>query len=189
MPARSLISVQFPTGVALALTLLVGAGCETPLAAPLAEPPPTEAHALAATPHAEVAQDPLLRAVRTATARYHSPQVAEADGFVPNDHCAEIPGVAGMGYHWNHPGRMDGVFDPLEPEVVIYAPGPQGQLELVAVEYVVLDQGQERPHFGDHPFDIGGTPNPNPHWSLHVWLYAENPDGIFEPWNPRITCG
>lgn len=189
MRSPTRIPSQLPVGAVLAVSLLALGGCETPVEAPPVDVTALDAPALSSNPNVEAAQDPLLRAVRAATARYHSPRVAEADGFIPMDHCVEIPGVAGMGYHWPHPGRVDGVFDPLEPEVVLYAPGPRGQLRLVAVEYVVLDEGQEHPHFGDHPFDIGGTPDPRPHWSLHVWLYAENPDGIFEPWNPRITCG
>jgi len=25
-------------------------------------------------------------------------------------------------------------------------------------------------------------------WALHVWLYRENPTGIFSEWNPRVSC-
>ena len=93
-----------------------------------------------------------------------------------------------MGYHWVNPSLVDPVFDPRHPEVVLYANGPGGKLRLVALEYIVIDIGQDRPMFGDHPFDIGGTPVPDPHWSLHVWLYEENPNGIFTPFNPKIVC-
>ena len=60
------------------------------------------------------------------------------------------------------------------------------------MEYIVLNMGQERPSFGGHPFDVGGV---GPlqragvaHWSLHVWLFEENPAGLFAPFNPNITC-
>jgi hypothetical protein len=84
----------------------------------------------------------------------------------------------------------DGTFDPLKPEAILYARGPGGKLRLVGVEYVVLktSEEQQRPMFGDQPFDIGGTPMPAEHWSLHVWLYEENPSGMFAPFNPKITC-
>jgi hypothetical protein len=129
-----------------------------------------------------------LQAVRQATARFHSKIQALKAGYVRNDHCVSFPGLGGMGYHWLNPLLVDDVFDPLQPEVVLYATGPGGQLKLVAIEYIVLDVGQERPSFAGYLFDIGGTPTPAPHWSLHVWLYEENPNGIFTPFNPNISC-
>jgi hypothetical protein len=27
-----------------------------------------------------------------------------------------------------------------------------------------------------------------PHHDRHVWLYRENPNGVFAPFNPRVTC-
>jgi hypothetical protein len=72
--------------------------------------------------------------------------------------------------------------------VVLYATGPGGNLRLVAVEYIVINQGQARPSFGGHLFDVGGTPIPAPHWSLHVWLHEDNSNGIFTPFNPSISC-
>jgi hypothetical protein len=129
-----------------------------------------------------------LQVVRQATARFHSKTQALKAGYLPNDHCVSFPGLGGMGYHWLNPELRDEVFDPLQPEVVLYATGPGGQLKLVAIEYVVRDVGQERPSFAGYLFDIGGTPWPEPHWSLHVWLYEENPNGIFSPTNPNISC-
>lgn len=93
-----------------------------------------------------------------------------------------------MGYHWVNSSLVDPVFEPTRPEVVLYAPGPNGLMKLVAVEYIVIDVGQPRPTFNGHPFDIGGTPVPVPHWSLHVWLYATNPDGQLAAFNPNMPC-
>jgi hypothetical protein len=130
-----------------------------------------------------------LQAVRQATARFHSKTQALRAGYVPTDHCVAIPGVGGMGYHWLNPSLVDEVFDPLQPEVVIYAAGPGGQLKLVAIEYIVINDGQGRPEFAGYPFDIGGVPSLTlPHYSLHVWLYEENPNGIFTRFNPNISC-
>jgi hypothetical protein len=129
-----------------------------------------------------------LQVVRRATARFHSKTQAVKAGYLPTDHCVFFPGLGGMGYHWLNPELRDEVFDPLHPEVVLYATGPDGELKLVAIEYVVRDVGQERPSFAGYLFDIGGTPWPEPHWSLHVWLYEENPNGIFSPTNPNISC-
>jgi hypothetical protein len=131
-----------------------------------------------------------LKAVRQATVRYNATTQALKAGYVPDTHCVQSP-FGGMGYHWANPTRIDAAFDPLEPEVVLYAPSPRG-LKLVAVEYIVLNVGQPRPYFGDHPFDIGGvmplTLAGIAHWSLHVWLHEDNPNGVFTPFNPNVSC-
>ncbi|HEY0678537.1 MAG TPA: hypothetical protein VGD17_09635 [Chitinophagaceae bacterium] len=139
-----------------------------------------------ATEHSQMTQ--LLQAVREATARFHSTNQAIRAGYVPDDHCVSVPGLGGMGYHWANPTLVDAVFDPLKPEVVLYATGPGGNLRLVAVEYIVVNTGQAAPTFAGQPFNVGGTPLPIPHWSLHVWLYETNPSGIFIPFNPNISC-
>jgi len=144
--------------------------------------------AMAAGQQARNAEDALLQSVRNATAKFHSTTLAIAAGYVPDEHCVSVPGLGGMGYHWANPSLVDPVHDPLKPEVVLYAQGPGGNLRLVALEYVVINVGQPRPMFGDQPFDVGGTPIPAPHWSLHVWIYENNPSGLFAPFNPNISC-
>jgi hypothetical protein len=136
----------------------------------------------------EVSESDLLKAVRQATSNFHSTNQALKAGYEADEHCVSVPGLGGMGYHWANPSLVDPVHDPLKPEVVLYATGPGGQLRLVALEYVVINVGQPRPTFDGHPFDVGGTPVPVPHWSLHVWLYENNPSGLHAPFNPNITC-
>jgi len=136
----------------------------------------------------EVSESDLLKSVRQATSRFHSTNQAIMAGYIPDEHCVAAPGLGGMGYHWANPSLVDPVHDPLKPEVVLYATGPGGQLRLVALEYVVINVGQPRPTFDGHPFDVGGTPVPVPHWSLHVWLYENNPSGLHAPFNPNISC-
>ncbi len=177
------------TGVLLmpALMLLLSTSCKKEV-----RHETTEENLLSASPNvskSSAAQESdLLKPVRSATSRFHSTTQAIMAGYVPDDHCVSVPGVGGMGYHWVNPPLVDAAFDPLKPEVVLYATGPGGNLRLVAVEYIVINVGQARPMFGDHPFDIGGTPVPVPHWSLHVWLYEHNASGIFTPFNPNISC-
>jgi hypothetical protein len=147
----------------------------------------TKANKSSASESAVMLDTDLLKSVRTATARYHSTTQAIMSGYQPDDHCVSSP-LGGMGYHWVNPTLVDPVFDPMKPEVVLYATAPNGKLRLVAVEYIVIDVGQPRPMFGDQPFDIGGTPVPVPHWSLHVWMYEENPRGMFVNFNPNVSC-
>jgi hypothetical protein len=93
-----------------------------------------------------------------------------------------------MGIHWVNPALVDDQFDPLKPEAVLYERGPDGNLKLIALEYVVLNHGQSRPMFGSQPLDINGVPGLPAHWSLHVWLYKDNPAGMFFPFNPNVSC-
>ena len=137
---------------------------------------------------AEVHESNLLKSVRRATERFHSTTQAIIAGHEPSDHCVSVPGLGGMGYHWANPSLVDPVFDPLKPEAVLYATGPGGKMRLIALEYIVVNVGQPRPMFGDQPFDVGGAPLPIPHWTLHVWLYENNPSGLFAPFNPNISC-
>lgn len=169
--------------ITLASALLVGACAEQP-----AEPLHQHDHDVAASASAGAPLLDLLKDVRRATSRFNATEQAITAGYVPTDHCVASP-LGGMGMHWVNPDLMDAAFDPLRPEVLLYEPRPNGQPRLVAVEYVVLDVGQPRPEFDGRPFDIRGTPLPAPHWSLHVWLYQENPNGIFTPFNPTVSCG
>jgi hypothetical protein len=183
--------------VLLVLTLLLSlAACDTTLG-----PQVESALTSEVRPDAEGSLDAMLKAVRQATARFHSTTQAIRAGYAPDDHCVVVPGLGGMGYHWANFDLVDPVFEPLRPEVLLYATGPGGNLRLVAVEYIVLApgaaeledplpylEGPDRPSFGGHLFDIGGTPVPFPHWSLHVWLYEDNPNGLFTPFNPNVSC-
>ena len=134
-------------------------------------------------------QTDLQKAVHSATARYHSTTQAIKAGYVADTRCVSVPGLGGMGYHWVKASLIDPVFDPLTPEVLLYATGPGGNLKLVAVEYLVIDAGQPIPRFDNQIFDDrSGAPITEHHWSLHVWLHEENPAGMFKPFNPNITC-
>jgi hypothetical protein len=134
--------------------------------------------------------------VRGAVARYHTPDRAEAEGWglVPGlDHCFERTGVGGMGVHYiDTDALVDPTLDPLRPEALVFVPGPDGQLRLGAVEYLVpmaLWEEEEPPMvLGLHLHEL--EPVPGVHvWGLHVWLFERNPEGLFADWNPRVSCG
>ena len=126
----------------------------------------------------------LANKLRSATAKYHSKAEAAEAGYELASPCVAHPTAGGMGFHWVAGGRVDPVYDPMNPEAVLY--GPNGKL--VAVEFIVINAGQQAPTFDGHPFDVGGAPIPVPHWTLHVWLYQANPSGLFNAWNPTIVC-
>jgi hypothetical protein len=139
-----------------------------------------------------------LRAAKAASARYHSIQQAFAAGYVQGSPCEQIPGLGGMGFHYVNPPLLeDPALDPLRPEILLYAPKPNGRLELVGVEYFKVDADQnletddDRPFMFGQPFDgpmLGHAPGMPIHYDLHVWFWRDNPSGLFAPWNPRVVC-
>ncbi|HSK19660.1 MAG TPA: hypothetical protein VK912_10975 [Longimicrobiales bacterium] len=103
------------------------------------------------------------------------------------------PRVTGNGTHT----------DFLEPSILIYEPQADGSLELVAVENLVFIDAWnaagkgERPSFQGRPYDLMADDPATavdeahmfePHYDLHVWLYRENPRGMFAQFNPNATC-
>ena len=145
---------------------------------------------------------PELAAVRAATAKYHNVEAALADGFVPVSECTSSP-MGAMGVHYLRPDRLDLTTRPTEPELLLYEPRPGG-MRLVAVEYMVPVIVDGRPYFGTtpppampSPTVLGHTmhgpmaghgPGMPWHWDFHVWLWRHNPSGMFEDWNPAVTC-
>jgi hypothetical protein len=87
--------------------------------------------------------------------------------------------------------------DFLRPSMLVYEPRPDSVLELVAIANMVSARAWEeeghrdRPSFGEQPYDFhsdaGGTGFPA-YYDLHVWLYRENPAGMFAPYNTAVTC-
>lgn len=170
--------------VLLAATLV---GCETPAEVHDHDGPVFGTESAQARSGA-AALPALAKRVRQETARYHSTVQAVKAGYAPTPDCVAVPGLGGMGFHWANFGLVDTDFDPARPEVVLYEPDAKGKPHLVAVEYIVRNEGQDAPTFDGQPFDVGGTPVPGPHWSLHVWLHKENPNGLFTPFNPNVSC-
>lgn len=103
------------------------------------------------------------------------------------------PRVEGTGIHT----------DFLRPSILIYEPQPDGSLELIAVENLVFAKAWKAaghdapPSFHrvtyDTMIDDPSTPADEahlfePHHDRHVWIYRENPNGVFAPFNPAVTC-
>jgi hypothetical protein len=139
-----------------------------------------------------------LQAVKAAMARYHSFEQAQKDGYsIVGEPCVASP-LGTMGIHAENGEMMaDPAIDPLRPELLLYVPKPNGKLQLVGIEYWKADADQnlatagDRPSLFGVPFD-GPMPGHNPtmpiHYDLHVWLYADNPSGMFAPFNPTLSC-
>lgn len=148
-----------------------------------------------AAPSASGFSQATVAELREATAAYHSIAAAEAAGYAPFYVCTTDPNGAGaMGQHFVN-GANIGSLDPLKPQALVYRPGPNGY-ELVAVEYVVFADAWDADHasppslFGQ---TFGRINAPNQFslpdfYQLHVWVWTPNPSGLFNPWNPRVSC-
>jgi hypothetical protein len=102
--------------------------------------------------------------------------------------------------------RVDGTgthTDFRQPSILIYEPQKDGSLALVAVENLVFarawrESGQSAPPtFHGVAYDsMVDDPNTaideahmfEPHFDRHVWIYRDNPNGVFAQFNPMVTC-
>jgi hypothetical protein len=133
-----------------------------------------------------------LKVVRVATARFHSPEQALRAGYHATPECVASP-FGGMGVHYENPALMaDPAVDAARPEILLYAPGADGELELVAVEYFRnASEGAMAPMLYGHAFDgpmPGHHPGMGTHYDLHVWVWQDNPSGTFAQFNPDVSC-
>ena len=130
--------------------------------------------------------------LRAATARFHDIAVAEKAGYeIPLTGCYvdELTGQGAMGYHFGKGSAIDATVDELEPEALLYEPQKNGRPRLVGVEFIVPfthvpDTSPAPRAFGldfkrNYVFNV---------WALHVWVWKNNPSGIFADWNPDVTC-
>ncbi|MFW6010329.1 MAG: hypothetical protein ACOC9H_00270 [Gemmatimonadota bacterium] len=179
-------------GIAL-FTFLTLAGCtEAEPVGPLADA--DEAATITELPaDVERAQkQAALATLRRATAAYHDSEAALEDGFESLGVCVEanpIDGQHPLGIPFVHLERVvDGVLDPEEPEILFYEPRKDGSLRLVGVEMAVpvaLWTEDDPPEFFGHELHENEAEGL---YGLHMWIWLHNPDGMFAPGHPRISC-
>jgi hypothetical protein len=148
---------------------------------------------------------PELESVRKALDKYRDPVVAVHDGYLSSVGCVTYPAkggpgrvpypAGGMGVHFLNPALVGPQPDPLRPQILIYEPSGD-TLRLVAAEWFIpLATGvAERPSLFDQAFQ-GPMEGHFPlmpwslhHYDLHVWLWKDNPAGLFSPTNPALRC-
>jgi hypothetical protein len=102
--------------------------------------------------------------------------------------------------------RINGVgtnTDFTRPAVLVYEPQASGKYELVAVENLVFAQawhaagntappsfhGYQYYYMHDNPLTPADEAHGfEPHYELHIWLYRDNPAGMFMQFNTRSSC-
>ncbi len=171
------------------------------------EPPPEELGMSKAELARLVSQ---LDTVREATEKYRDIAVAMADGY------EQLGGdVPNMGAHFvNRQLVEDGVFDPSQPEMVLYNQDASGDWELVGTAFILphQDVGQDHPEAFAGPLDNwhvhynlcrsptgrfssttaeecdtdGGHWESSYGWMLHAYVWVDNPLGVFQMWNSNL---
>jgi len=149
---------------------------------------------------------PDMKRAREALSKYKDPVAAIHDGYFSTLGCVMYPkpgqpghvpyAAGGMGVHFFNVQLMGAPLDPTKPQVLVYEPGAGGKLQLVAAEWFVplSPQVKGRPELFGKPFD-GPMEGHHPlmphglhHYDLHVWLWKDNPAGMFSPTNPKVKC-
>lgn len=148
---------------------------------------------------------PELQRTREALDKYKDPIAAVHDGYFSTVGCVWFPKsggpgeiqykAGGMGVHFLNREHLGKPLDPLKPQILVYEP-VGGKLQLVAAEWFVplSPAVKDRPRLFDQPFD-GPMEGHHPlmpkglhHYDLHVWLWKDNPAGLFAPTNPNLKC-
>jgi hypothetical protein len=160
---------------------------------------------VATTPAGATKAEDHLNKLRYVTAPYFDIGEAEEDGYGMLRDAAGIaciesdePGAGAMGIHYVNGALVE---DPrvrlLHPELLIYEQQEDGDMELIALEYVVLKSAWRAEHPHGRPKLLGrtfelvkegnryGLPD---FYELHVWAWRPNPSGMFTDFNPKVSC-
>jgi hypothetical protein len=143
-----------------------------------------------------------VSAAKAATQGFMHPGAATKAGYgllkdAAGIACIDMPGMGGMGIHYANPSLVDDKIQVRHPEALVYRFTRNGHLKLSALEYLVTRDAWRanhptgRPRLFGHRFNF--TPGGNrfglpAFFSLHAWLWYDNPAGTFEMFNPKVHC-
>jgi hypothetical protein len=169
---------------------------------------PSVSHAQAkqaGAPTKSPALSPELASARDALAKYADPIVAVRDGYFSTVACVDFPhgGKDGpvvyppgaMGVHFLNPANVGPQLDPAKPQVLLYEQ-VGGKLKLTGAEWfmpvavagdkapMIFGQTLAGPMDGHEPI----MPASLRHYDLHVWLWKDNPRGVFTATNAAVKC-
>ncbi len=146
-----------------------------------------------------------VQAARSALAKYSDPLVAIRDGYLSTLACIDFPKGAtdgpvvyppgAMGVHFLNAANIGPNLDPAKPQVLIYEPVGD-KLVLTAAEWLmpvevaggvvpsIFGQTLNGPMDGHEPI----MPATLRHYDLHVWMWKNNPRGMFVSTNSAVKC-
>src|SRR5262245_17469323 len=138
-----------------------------------------------------------LVGLRQVTSRFQQLDAAKQAGYNAQiTPCWAHHSAGAMGYHFGKPALIDANVDLLEPEVVMYEPQAGGHMRLVGMEYIVplaawQAAGHDLNDATDVPELLGQKYTRHsflPIFKLHIWLWRDNPSGVYADWNPKVSC-
>jgi len=140
----------------------------------------------AALIQASAAENRDLAALRATLAPLHRFDVAQNAGWdnqFPAGCFASSTGAMGM--HYLKGGNV-GTLDPSEPQLLLFEPQKDGSNRLVGVEFIYPGVPTDpAPVLFNQTFAYNYQFSV---WALHVWALESNPNGIYDNWNPKVTC-
>lgn len=146
-----------------------------------------------------------LDAARKALAKYSDPLVAIKEGYFSTVACIDFPTGAkdgpieyppgAMGVHFLNTANIGPTLDATKPQVLLYETVGD-KLVLTGAEWFmpvaiagdkapsIFGQSLVGPMDGHEPI----MPASLRHYDLHVWLYKDNPRGLFTSTNANVKC-
>jgi hypothetical protein len=149
------------------------------------------------TPEQKSKASALIKIVRESTERFQDVSVAEAEGYVLQFGCVSGPDSGAMGLHYVNGALVNrGELDPTHPQIVIYEPTSNGGLRLIGADFLVLADAWDKkkqgtPELMGQLFHYWESPNRfglPAFYTLHVWVWKDNPNGAFVNWHPNVSC-
>jgi hypothetical protein len=146
-----------------------------------------------------------LNAVKAALDKYKDPIAAVRDGYYSTVGCVDFPKggsehgsmeykAGAMGVHFINMGLVGPKLDSTKPQVLLYEPVGDKLVLTGAEWFVPTDVSKTPPTILGHQL-MGPMEGHTPvmpaelhHWDLHVWLYKNNPNGMFSPTNSAVKC-
>jgi len=146
-----------------------------------------------------------INAVRTALEKYKDPIAAVRDGYLSTLGCVDFPGggtehgsmeykPGAMGVHFINMALVGPKLDSTKPQVLLYEPVGDKLVLTGAEWFVPAELSKTAPTILGHQL-MGPMEGHAPimpaalhHWDLHVWLWKNNPNGMFSPTNSAVKC-
>jgi len=146
-----------------------------------------------------------VAAVKAALDKYKDPIVAVRDGYYSSVGCIDFPGggsehgamdykPGAMGVHFINMGLVGPKLDSTKPQVLLYEQVGDKLVLTGAEWFVPTDLAKTPPTILGHqlmgPMEghVPVMPAELHHWDLHVWLWKDNPNGMFHPTNSAVKC-
>lgn len=127
--------------------------------------------------------------IRAATAAFKSLDEAVAAGYARNaGSCMDNLPLGAMGFHHQNASLLDDRIELERPEILVYERLPDGEYRLNGVEYIIPLSAWTS---DDPPTVMGQELKRAPRlgiWYRHVWVWRDNPSGLFADWNPLVKC-